>query len=725
MTAPDPFASVAALGIATPAAARPVAGRPVGLPLPQAVRQWRDGSTDWLRVDDPDSAGNLAARKASPQSPRVVVVGETNRGKSSLVNALLGVNGLSPVDAGTATCSYLVFRHAPVPYTVARFGGGLADVTFPPKDLRAWATVDGEPDVELPPPRWIEVGVPSPITAEMTIVDTPGVGGLIAAHAELAAEAAAAATAVLFVADASAPLTRRELDFLAQVSDRVEAVHFVITKTDAYRGWREIVEANRLLLARHAPRFAAAQVHPVSSRLAEAAAGQTDPKIADVLLAQSGVPQLRAALRTEVAAAAAMMAEANIIRTSITVLTGTLAQLDARRAALTAGAAQADALKARREELLNQRKAGTRGWQVMLRAEIQRARVDLTHETAREVREASQMFRGAIDAADNAELKNMAFHIDAYAQAMTARAHGRLTDAMGRICRTVLSELFTPPELTVLVSQLATRPYQALVTRAPDKPRNMDDTIMTMSGAGMGFTMSRMLTMLPAAALPAAFGVVMAPVSIVLGGAAAFYLMKSRRRIAEKGHLKQWLMEVLGEAKAQIDQNIAEQFIEADEQLTLALDDALTRQVAALDQQIREVDGALKLDATERSGRVRTLDERRAAGASIVAGGEALLHRIRATRAGVLQATESGDASPATRPAPAAPAPPRSIKLPGGLPELMRAPSGRHAAPEPSPRPTSDARFAGLNLAALVAAAPARRPASPADPADPPLAPPP
>lgn len=599
-----------------------------GSELPRAVRRWRDSADGWIRADDPDSARNLAARTVPTQRPRLVVVGETNRGKSSLVNALLGTPGLSPVDAGTATCSYLVFTAAPEPYAIARFGGGMADITFPPARLRAWATLDGEPDVDLPHPRWIEVGLPSELTSTMTVVDTPGVGGLVAAHAELAAEAAASAAAVLFVVDAAAPLTRGEVDFLRGVSDRVEAVHFVLTKTDAYRGWREIVAANQQLLARHAPRFAGAEFHPVSAKLADAAA-TADPKVAAVLLAQSGIGQLRGMLQRSVAESAYQLADANIVRTTVTVIDGAIARLDGRRQALSGGAAQGETLRTRREQLAARRRAGNRGWQVMLRAEIQRARVDLVHETAREVREASQLFRASIDQADNADLKNMPFHIDACAQAMTARAHGRLIDAMGRICRSVLAELFQPQEMAVLVAQLATRPYSPLFTRAPERARNLDDTILTMSGAGMGFTLSRMVTMLPAAALPAAFGVVLAPVSIVVGGAAAYYLMRSRRRMADKLQLKQWLLEVLGEAKAQIDQNIAEQFIEAEEQLTLALDDVLTRQVAGLDEEIRQVDAALRLDATERAAQLRAIDERRTAGQSLRTSGEGLLQRLR------------------------------------------------------------------------------------------------
>jgi len=695
------------------------------LSLQRAVRHWRDATTGWLQIDDPAGAAILAARRPPTDLPRVVVVGEANRGKSSLINALLGLPGLSPVDAGLATCTYLVFTHSSEPYAVARFAGGMAAIEFPPDDLRAWATINGEPDVEIPPPRWIEVGVAATLAASMTLVDTPGVGGLVAAHAELAVEAASAATALLFVLDASAPFSRAELDFLTAVSERVEAVHFVVTKTDAYRGWREIVAADQVLLASHAPRFADAQFHPVSSRLAETAAVQEDPKIVDMLSAQSGVAALRGVLANQVTAAAARTSDANIIRTTITVLSGAIVRLEGQRLALTAGAARAGALKVRRAELIARRKAGTRGWQVMLRAEIQRARVDLTHETAREVREAAQMFRGSIDHADTEELKNMAFHIDAYAQAMTIRAHSRLTEAMAKICRSALANLFSPSEMTALVSALATRPYAALVTRRPDKARSLDDTIMTMSGAGMGFSLSRLATMLPAAALPAAFGVVLAPVSVVIGGAAALYLVKSRRRLATKAHLKQWLGEVLGEVKAQIDQNIAEQFIEADEQLTLALDDALTRQVTAMDNQITDVDGALKLDAAERAERLRTLDERHAVGAQLTVDGENLLLRLRFDNgrtlapAGIASSAADLAGSSGTPPAqagvPGAAGRPRTMEIPAALLRLVAeqraaaanappAARGRHAAetePEDSiVLPTAHA-YSGLDLSAL------------------------
>ncbi len=727
MTSPDPFAAVAALGLRSPRAAATAPVRPA-VPLPQAVKGWRENSVAWIRTDDPDAASVLAARTPPTEPPRLVIVGETNRGKSSLVNGLLGVSGLSPVDAGTATSVYLVFRHSAQPYSVARFGGGLADVTFPAADLRRWATVDGDPDVDLPPPRWIEVGVPVELTKRVTLVDTPGVGGLVAAHGELAAEAAAAAAALLFVVDASAPFTRGELDFLAAIGDRVDTVHFAVTKTDAYRGWREIVDADRQLLARYAPRFSGAEFHPVSSRLMEASLGQSNPQVASVLADQSGIPKLRKFLVDEVAAASAMLFDANIIRSTMTVVQGAVQQLENSRRAFTAGAAQADQLKARREELMNQRKTGGRSFQVGLRAEIQRARVDLSHETSREVREASQMFRGAIDQADNEELKNLPLHINAYVQAMTQRGHARLVDSMGRICQTVLSELFTPEELRVLVGRLSTRPYEAMSARALERAQNVDDRIMALSGASLGFSLSHTVLTLPTtlglslAAAPI-LGIVLAPVTAVVGGAAAIYMMRSRKRMATRQQMKQWLMEMLNEAKAQVDQSVAEQFVDADEQLTLALDDALGKQVAALEAEIREVDGALKLDATERASRMRALDERRASAQTILSAGESLLQRIRNTKAITAGPAQAGlDAIRAAARAGSALAPaPEAVPVavaagPGGP---VAPPPGRPATPRPGgPPPGGPALRPPL---AVPAGRPLIRPPAPGDRTRPPV----
>ncbi|MGH3469656.1 MAG: hypothetical protein ACRDQF_18200, partial [Thermocrispum sp.] len=81
--------------------------------LPGVVQKTTVSLLGTLREVDPDAAGWVSrVRRKQQAKPSVVVVGETKRGKSSLVNALLATPGLSPVDAEVATATYLVFDHA-------------------------------------------------------------------------------------------------------------------------------------------------------------------------------------------------------------------------------------------------------------------------------------------------------------------------------------------------------------------------------------------------------------------------------------------------------------------------------------------------------------------------------------------------------------------------------------------------------------------------------------
>src|SRR5581483_9467828 len=82
--------------------------------LQKLLKAGIEGSVAYLRKIDPDAAADLdTERRRELTRPRIVVVGETKRGKSSLVNMLIGVPNLSPVDAAVATASYLEFTHSP------------------------------------------------------------------------------------------------------------------------------------------------------------------------------------------------------------------------------------------------------------------------------------------------------------------------------------------------------------------------------------------------------------------------------------------------------------------------------------------------------------------------------------------------------------------------------------------------------------------------------------
>jgi hypothetical protein len=94
------------------------------------------------------------------------------------------------------------------------------------------------------------------------------------------------------------------------------------------------------------------------------------------------------------------------------------------------------------------------------------------------------------------------------------------------------------------------------------------------------------------------------PVTIVVGLGAGWWLARTRKHTADKQHMKQWLTEAIADARATLDQLVAEQLIEVEQQLSLALDDALGRRIEAIEAELREVDAAMRLADGERTRRL-------------------------------------------------------------------------------------------------------------------------
>ncbi|HEX6346884.1 dynamin family protein [Umezawaea sp.] len=602
--------------------------------LPQTVKQVREKLTALVREVDPKAADWVdEVRGSRDRTPSVVVVGETNRGKSSLVNALLATPGLSPVDAEVATSTYLVFRHGERWAARACYPGVLEPVPFDRSELVNWVSAAHElPDGQLPP-RHVEVDVPVPLLERMSVVDTPGVGGLDSAHGELALEAAASATALLFVVDSSAPFTKGELDFLHEVGDRVETVVFALTKTDQFRGWRELLAANKALLSRHAPRFADAVFHPVSSRMFEMAAKAPNPDAAAMLRERSGIAALQSALQELVVGRASMLAEANTLRALATVLAEIDVRLAGEQRALSVGEEEAESLRARREELNAQRRSSTRGWQLTLRGEVQRARVECSHEVNRQVRDVQTWFRQAIDAADREALVSLPQQVDAALQVVSGRLSGLLATRLAQVTDASLAELFSPDELAVIRSQFARGGAQPVVLRPPDKrPPTAEDKLLVFMGVSGGLGAGR-LAVLPLAGFGvAALNPIVLPVTLVLGLGAGWWMARTRKHSADKQHLKQWLSDAIADARSTVDQLVAEQLIAAEQHLSLALDEALGRRVEAIEAELRDVDKALRMEAGERGRELQTTTRRQAEVRAGRAQVDQLLGRIRAVR---------------------------------------------------------------------------------------------
>lgn len=599
--------------------------------LPAEVRAARAELSALLATADPTAAERLAAGPPAPVTPTVVVVGETGRGKSSLLNALLNVPGLSPVDARSATQAHVVIEHGPQWVVRVHWTAEHEPLTVDVQAFAAWPTLLAALPTDAPPPRYVQVSAPIPLLEHLSLVDTPGVGGLDGLHAGLAAAAAANATALLVVVDAGAPLTHGELAFLRRTAQQVDTVLFALTKTDVHRDWRTVLDADRALLAEHAPRFADAEIHPVSSRLAAAAAQAPTPEVARVLRTQSGIAALQAELQRAVAHRAVMLGEANALRSLHSALAAAALAQRTTAAALRGGAGAAAELRTRRTELVAQRRSGPRSATLRLRAELQRARVESAHELAVSVRECQTRFRAAVDAADRATLAALPAQLDGALGALALGVSAALLQRITRVADAVLAEVFTPTEVAGLTTALSPPQPVELVAR-PVAVRHpaAEDKLMVVVGASGGVGLGK-LALAPLALVPG-LNVVLVPLTLGLGAGAAWWMARTRGHVTDRAHVKQWAAEVHLEARAALDHLVAEQLIDVEHQLAAALEEAMGRRLAQLEAELRDVDSALARDAGERASQSRAAERRHtelAAGAQHAA---ALLARVAAVR---------------------------------------------------------------------------------------------
>lgn len=167
---------------------------------------------------------------------RIVVMGEIKQGKSSFINALLGVKNLVPVNSDVATSTIFKIRYGREKRYRVFFTrqSGKPEQIIDEKELHDYGTEDGNPD-NCRQVDFIEVCVPSPLLGSgIVIVDTPGLGGLFKKHKEITYQYAQKADAVFFVTDSiGSPLGLQEIGFLKELRSITGNIYFVQTKADA------------------------------------------------------------------------------------------------------------------------------------------------------------------------------------------------------------------------------------------------------------------------------------------------------------------------------------------------------------------------------------------------------------------------------------------------------------------------------------------------------------
>lgn len=142
----------------------------------------------------------------------VLVCGEFKRGKSSFINAFLGED-LCPTDAGIATSVVSIIKYGKERKVIRLYGdiNNLQSEEIPFDAIEKYAKGTS---LEVDNTTMLLIELPSAkLESGLSLIDTPGVGGLDPRHLFLTLYVLPKADVTFFVVDAGEPLSSTELDF--------------------------------------------------------------------------------------------------------------------------------------------------------------------------------------------------------------------------------------------------------------------------------------------------------------------------------------------------------------------------------------------------------------------------------------------------------------------------------------------------------------------------------
>ena len=264
-----------------------------------------------LDAELPDGGRDLLRRgRAALAASRylALTVGEFKRGKSSLLNALIG-QSLFPVDTDIATATVCTLSWAEEPRAVVYFlpekedGPAQEPRTIPLAEIPRYATVAGHQEGD-PAVGRIDMLAPIPqLRSGLILVDTPGVGSMNPAHTAATNGFLPEADALLFVASAVEPLGTVELSFLARAYEACPIVLTVVSMIDKTGDEDAVVDQIRGRIA-EVTGMAPEQVDLVAVSAVRKWNGvrNADP----AMVAASGFPELERQLWTRLATTVAL-----------------------------------------------------------------------------------------------------------------------------------------------------------------------------------------------------------------------------------------------------------------------------------------------------------------------------------------------------------------------------------------------------------------------------------
>jgi GTPase SAR1 family protein len=203
---------------------------------------------------------------------RLAVLGQFKRGKSTLLNALLG-DQLLPTDILPVTAIPTFIGSGEQITVQVTFESGAPSVSFDPESgqslsdfLNEYVTEAGNPQNQRKVER-VDISHPAELLQQgVVLIDTPGIGSTHKHNTEVAYQILPQCDAALFLVSPDPPITEAELTYLKDIQQRLPRTFFLLNKVD-FLDETERVSSLRFLADQLAPLCdGIPQVLPISAR---------------------------------------------------------------------------------------------------------------------------------------------------------------------------------------------------------------------------------------------------------------------------------------------------------------------------------------------------------------------------------------------------------------------------------------------------------------------------
>jgi hypothetical protein len=373
--------------------------------------------------------------------------------------------------------------------------------------------------------------------------------------------------AVVFVVSAAARLTESDCLLLDAAAEHTDVVVGAVSKIDVHRNWRDVLAANRDMLAAHAPRYGEVPWLGVA-----ALPDVGDRRVDDLVDTVSG--QL----------ADSDIARRNRLRAWESRLQ-TVAQRFDRDAEGAGRRARVDALRDERSAALRQRRQSKSERTITLRAQIQQARVQLSHFARNRCSSVRSELQEDISGMSRRKMSGF----EAYAR-------GRAAEVVAEVSEGTATHLADAAQMTGMPVNLpaAENPPTVDVPAPPLKSRRQETRLMMLLGAGFGLGVALTLSRLVAGLAPG-LTIAGAVAGVALGLTVTILVVNIRSLLHDRAVLDRWAGDLTASLRSVLEELVATRVLVAESVLSTTLaarDEVENAQVAdrvsAIDSELRE-----------------------------------------------------------------------------------------------------------------------------------------